>query len=144
MFYIPRSFKERKDMANLKNAGFDKIVPSLKASDLKGAEGTIITVRVANVVSNRNQGRNQRKNLLEIKTVEWPDKVYRPNNSGIGELMSQLGDDSDNWIGKKIPLIVEPANNPQTGDEVEALHVAPAAQWKELLADVEAPPAKKR
>jgi|SRR6267142_6381970 len=124
-------------MANLKAAGFDKLVPSLKASDLKGADFTIITVKGAAIVPNRNagQGRNQRKNLLEIRSTEWPDKVYRPNNSGITELITQLGDETDGWTAKKIPLIVEPTNNPQTGEEVEALHVAPAARWKEILAD---------
>lgn len=123
-------------MPSLRNAGFDKVIPSLKASDLKGADFTVITVKAANVVPNKNQGqRNQRKNLLEIQSNEWPDKRLRPNNSGISELISQLGDDTDSWPGKKIPLIVEPANNPQTGEEVEALHVATGAKWKEILAD---------
>lgn len=131
-------------MSNLKNAGFDKITPSLKASDLRGADSTVITVKRANVVPNRNPGRNQRKNLLEIQSVEWPEKVLRPNNSGISELMSQLGEETEHWLGKKIPLIVELAMNPQTNEEGEALHVATGAKWKEVLEDADEQPAPKK
>lgn len=134
MYFMPK--KSRSDcMANLKNAGFKKVVPSLKASDLKGAEATVITVKSAEVVPNQNPGRGQRKNLLEIRSTEWPDRVFRPNQSGVSELISQLGEETDNWHGKKIPLVVEIATNPQTQEVGEVLHVAPSAQWKEVLAD---------
>lgn len=125
-------------MANLKNAGFRKVVPTLKPSDLKGADRTVVTIRSAEPIENPNprQGRD-RKKLLEIKMKEWPDRVYYPNPSGISELIAAFGDETDTWRDQKVPLIVEPATNPETREEIEVLHVAPASKWKEILTEFE-------
>ncbi len=123
-------------MANLRTAGFRKVIPTLKASDLRGQDGTVITIQSADVIPNPSQGKNQRKQLLEVRMTEWPDKVYYPNQTGITALMERLGDETTAWVGAQVPLIVEAANNPQSDEEVMALHVAPVSKWDEILAEV--------
>lgn len=118
-------------MADLQKAGFSTVVPTLKASDLQGSKRTVVTIESAVPVP----GQGRRKLLLKMRFTEWPDRVYFPNPTGISELMTGLGSETDKWRGVQIPLHVVPTTNPETKEEVEALHVAPYAQWDELLGD---------
>lgn len=113
-------------MANLKQQGFRPVMPTLKASDLQGASNTVVTIVSAEPVP----GQGRRKQLLLMKFKEWPDKVYFPNPTGISELMKGLGDETNSWHGQQIALQVALVQNPETKEDVEALHVAPSDKWE--------------
>lgn len=117
----------------LRQAGFDEVTPSLKVSDLKGAKGTVVTVTRAEI----KPGQGRKKSLLKLSMKEWPDKCYYPTPTGVSEMMKQLGDDTDNFVGERVPLHVTTTTNPETQQEVEVLHVMPASQWEEALAEVD-------
>jgi len=51
--------------------------------------------------------------------------------------MKGLGDETEAMRGEKIPLQVVEVPNPETHQDVEALHIAPTEEWDTLIAEFE-------
>jgi hypothetical protein len=120
-------------MANLKREGFRETLPTLKAIDLKGSRLTVVTIATAPEIVPGQKGRGNREKLLLMRFAEWPDRVYYPNSTSIGRLMKGLGDETELMRGKRIPLQVILVPNPETREEVDALHIAPTEEWETLI-----------
>lgn len=119
-------------MANLEREGFREALPTLKATDLRGARFTVVTIASAKIVPG-DKRKGSREKLLLLKFQEWPDRNYFPNSSGIGRLMKGVGAETETMPGKRIALVVTPTVNPDTKEEVDALHIAPTEEWDTLM-----------
>ena len=62
--------------------------------------------------------------LLDLKKSVYGKSAWAPNKTSLRKLMQQLGEDTENWVGKKIKLEVITARNPQTGEIVPSLAVS--------------------
>ena len=117
-------------MVSLAHYGGEK-KPSIKAKDLGGANTAILTVSRAQEVDVNRDGEEAKAVVMEFK--ELPEFAYWPNNTSVRNLVEALGDDEEEWVGKKIPLEVVRTTNPSTHKGVDALWVAKPEDWKNLI-----------
>jgi hypothetical protein len=101
----------------------------LRAEQIDG-DATVLTI--ASVAETKFDGRPQ----LEIKFAEFPDNHYFTNVSILGVLVAVLGDDLDNWIGKRVPLEKIQVPNPQVkGSMVTKLYPVDVRDWDSTVKD---------
>lgn len=109
-------------------ADYGQSRPKLGVEQLDGADSMVLIVSAVDpeVIF------EERKRCV-LTFAEFPELAYWVNVTGLKALIERLGDDVDNWIGKKVPLIRARTNNPQTKQSTTVLWVAPAEEWDEVL-----------
>jgi len=117
-------------MVSLANYGGEK-KDSLKARDLGGANTAVLTVSRAQEVDVNRDGAQEKAIVMEFRELE--DFSYWPNNTSVRHLVDALGDDEEEWLGKKVPLEVVRTTNPSTKKGVDALWVADPSDWKNII-----------
>lgn len=70
-----------------------------------------------------------------IEPEEFPEHTLWLNKSGMAAIVYNLGDRTERWIGKKIPLLKTRTRNPSAGGYVYKYHVAPAPSWRSYMAE---------
>jgi hypothetical protein len=73
------------------------------------------------------------REVIKIGTEEFPDRWYYPNFAGVTALIEAFGEETHEWTGHLLPLVVTTTTNPKTRRPVEALHVAPKNEWRGLI-----------
>jgi hypothetical protein len=106
--------------------------PPLTPPVLGNADAAVLTI--ANVRADITTGDGRKTALLEFS--EQPDYVFWLNKTGIESLVARLGDNTDDWVGERVPLVRVRVNNPATGKMVVKYQVADAEDWDDLLAEV--------
>lgn len=114
-------------MSRVTRQQFSKSRPTLKAEDLQGGTATVVTIGSVEEIELDEQPK------LVLGFDEWPEHSYFPNVTSIGNLIEILGDETDDWKGKRVALIVVNTNNPNTKKTVKALWVAPADEQDAIL-----------
>lgn len=62
------------------------------------------------------------------------DRALYLNKTQAQFLVDKFGDESDNWVGERVPLEVVKVNNPKTGKPHRKVYVAdPADTWDAIL-----------
>lgn len=102
--------------------------PALGTEQLGGASHAVLTVADARV--NIRIG-DRMQSLLEFE--EFPEFAYWLNKTGVDNLCEALGDESDEWIGQRVPLELVTTNNPQTGRTVKKYWVPSPDAWEEIF-----------
>lgn len=114
-------------MAKVTRQEFSKSKPVLKPDDLGGATHVVVTIEEAERITIDEQPR------MVLRFEEFPENNYFPNVTSIGHLIEGISDETDEWAGKKIPLEVVMANNPQTKKQQRVLWVAAPETWKQHI-----------
>lgn len=107
---------------------YSKSRPVIKPADLNGASHVIVTITEVEEVDFGDDGKR-----LVLQFEEFPEHSYFPNVTSIDQLIAGLGEESDDWKGKQVPLQVVKTNNPTTKKATDALWVAPSDEWNGLF-----------
>lgn len=104
--------------------------PQLTPERVGGAEVFIGTVKA--VTKQPSQLKKSDQYVIEFEEVD--DAIYRLNVTGLNTVCEQLGDDTDKWVGDRVPLVKtrETLRN-EPGRFFIVYQVAPAGDWSELL-----------
>lgn len=104
--------------------------PQLKPKDCGNADLVVVTFSA--VTMKTSQFRKGEQPVADLK--EFPDFEYRIGKRGVEELCTKFADDTDDWIGERIPLVkrFEQMAKNQGGDGY-VYQVAPADEWPTLL-----------
>lgn len=113
--------------------------PALKPDHVAG-DATVVTIRRADAPKVGGGTR------VVLEFDEYPDHAFWLNQTKLDYVMSKLGNDTDKWIGQRVPLEKIMVNNPQSGEDTECLYVAPPQEWDSMFSEfdgVKKPAAKK-
>lgn len=105
----------------------EKLTPDM----LKKKNAMVVTVSRAQQVSVTRDGEERMAVVLEF--AQFPRFAYWPNDTGVRVLVEQLGEEEDEWPGKKIPLVRARTTNPNTHKQQEVLWVAQSADWQDIF-----------
>jgi hypothetical protein len=97
--------------------------PFLKASDLEDNE---VEAEITSDVRETKTG----KLVFNIKIGDKEYTFGYLNATNRNRLIDLLGEETSNWVGKKITLIKVMATNPKTKQEVETIRVKPKEKEK--------------
>lgn len=94
-----------------------------------GAEVFIGTVKAVTKQPSKLRGGDQY--VVEFREVD--DSIYRLNVTGLNTICEQLGEDTEGWVGQRIPLVKtrETLRN-EPGKVFIVYQVAPPEDWHEL------------
>lgn len=108
-----------------------KSKPSLKPSDLGGAQQAVLTVadtEEVNIPGPENNGAG--RDAIRITFAEFPEHNWWPNPSSLNTIFDKFGDDTDTWIDQRVPLHTVTSANPRVrGQTTQNLWVVPAEEW---------------
>lgn len=99
--------------------------PKIVQDDIEDGDAVVVTV--SDVEEEKVKGDKGDKILLTLTTEEFGDKVHRLNKTQIGYMIERLGDETDNWIGEKVPLVK--TKQEYQGKAVATVWVAPPELW---------------
>jgi len=104
--------------------------PQLKPKDCGGADLVVVTITAVEM-----KGSQFRKGEQPVLTVkEFPEHEYRCGKRSVDALTAKLGDETDDWVGERVPLVkrFEQMAKNQGGDGY--VYQVPAAdEWNALL-----------
>jgi len=109
--------------------------PKITQADIEGGEAVVVTI--SDVEEEKVKGDDGDKILLVLLTEEYGDKVHRLNKTQRDYLIEQLGDETDEWIGKKVPLVKTRQEFGTPGrkgyKEFDTVWVAAPDEWKAIF-----------
>lgn len=119
-------------MARVNKEDFGKQREKLKVEDLEdGADAIVLTIAGFEIVPFED-----RKAPL-LRFEESGDKAYFPNQTSMSHLIEVYGDETDDWMGKPLPLVRHKGTF--QGKKFENLQVAAPELWPQLFKDAEVP-----
>lgn len=102
----------------------------LAPEDLEG-DAAVFTIQEFGEQANSSDKRRQLSPVLRY--AECPDKLHYLNREQIERIIPKLGDESDNWIGKQVPVAVEDVEGPaQSGNGTQVykkVYVMKPEKW---------------
>lgn len=103
------------------------------AETIKGQQivGTVDSVERAEFDDDRRA--SGKRDAVVVHFVEYPDNPYFTNKTILKTIIAVLGDETDHWKGKQIPMERVKVPNPQTGDLVEKFYPMDAEEWPDAL-----------
>src|SRR5213593_3335616 len=104
--------------------------PQLKPKDAGNADLVVVTFTAVDMKSSQFKKGDQPVASLK----EFPEHEYRIGKRGVEALCTKFGDDTDDWVNERIPLVkrFEQMSKNQGGDGY-VYQVAPADEWTALL-----------
>lgn len=131
------AMRERKMPDHLANR--QKLVPA----SLRGAKFAVLEITDAVQVDAR-RGENKRTGepvyepAVALAYKEFPRNIHWLNKMGVNILCDVFGDDESQWVGNKVPVVVqENVTNPTEGGASDMLWIANADEWEKLFAEDE-------
>ncbi len=104
------------------------IKPKLKPSDTGNAQVVVVTVRDAGL----RDGEYGEQYSFHLD--EYPERMWFLNRHGVDNICAALGDDTEKWEGKLVPLVLVTQENPSDNRrQVEVYQVADPERWASLL-----------
>lgn len=98
-----------------------------------------VVVRVLSAGSfDKPSGRNETRVCYWLSTREPPDYILFLTSGDLREMVERLGDETDDWLGKRV--VLELVNRSYQGRPYEKYAVAPATEWDDVLRPLKAPP----
>ena len=119
-------------MAKVTRQEFSKSRPVLKPDDLGGATHAVLTIQETERIEIDEQP------LIVMRFEEFPGHNWFPNVTSIGRLIIGFGDELNDWVNQKVPLIVVPTTNPTTNQPTKSLFVMKPEEWKKHIRAVTA------
>jgi hypothetical protein len=105
--------------------------PKIEQEDLEGGDAAVFTI--AAVEEQKVTGDDGERLSLVLLTEELGDKVLWLNVTQIGYLIAKLGDESDRWVGQKVPL--EKTITHYAGKPFKKVWVAAPESWDQIFED---------
>lgn len=106
--------------------------PKLKPKDTGGAQVVVVTAR--EVALREGEWGEQYCFAMD----EYPERFFYLNKHGVDNMCDALGEDTAEWEGEKVPLILVVTQNPsEGGKQVEVYQVADPDKWQSLLKGAE-------
>lgn len=118
-------------MAKLNLKDYNTKRATLGIEDLEEQVAILTLDTVDEIEADDESSATGKRKALVLAFVEAEDRVMWPNRTAIGVLIEKLGDDTDLWIGKKVP--VEKVRVPFKGKMYDKVQVVPAAEWEQYL-----------
>ena len=118
-------------MAKVNKSQFTSKHPKLEQDDLE-KDAAVLTIESADVITveDDEQESGERTSIV-LSFKETEDKVMWPNPSEIGVLIDKLGDDTDKWVGKQVP--VEKVTRKFKGRSYPKIGIVEADEWDGYL-----------
>jgi hypothetical protein len=103
--------------------------PKIEQDDIEGGDAGVFTI--AAVEEQKVSGDDGERISLVIITEELGDKLHWLNVTQIGYLIARLGDNTEDWIGEKFPLVKTTTH--YAGKPFKKVWVAADAEWDEIF-----------
>lgn len=111
-----------------KHGAAGSMKPKLKPKDTGGAQVVVVTCREPAL----REGEYGEQYSFSMD--EYPERMFYLNKHGVDNVCEALGDDTDQWEGEKVPLVLVVTNNPsEGGKQVEVYQVADPEKWEGLF-----------
>jgi hypothetical protein len=114
-------------MGKINPADFGSSTPKLGPDDLEGDAAMLTIATFETVEVDDEEAEGGKRNAATLTFKETDDKVLWLNKGMVESLVEQLGDDSDNWIGRVIP--VEKYVARYRGQKYNKVRVVPSEEW---------------
>lgn len=114
--------------------------PKLIVEDLEGGDAIVLTIHSFSEETLNDNVEGERISPL-LNFEETGDKVHWLNKTQMQYLVEGLGDETDDWEGKKIPL--EVTETTFNGKRFKKLWVAAPERWPEYKGEGVKPPKAK-
>lgn len=112
--------------AGINLADFNQQRPALRAEHVNG-DVAVLTIAGTEVFDIR--GEDGPRKSLKVTFKEYPEHAYWPNYTSLKHLVSGLGANDADWVGKRIPLEKVTSENPNTREETVRLWVCEPSTW---------------
>lgn len=99
--------------------------PKIEQDDLEGGDAAVFTI--AAVEEQKVKDDDGERISLTLITEELGDKLQWLNQTQIGYLLDKLGDETEDWIGKQVPLVKTTTH--YAGKPFKKVWVAAPAEW---------------
>lgn len=109
----------------VKKEKYGNAKPKIEQDDLEGGDAAVFTI--AAVEEQKVKDDDGERISLCLITEELGDKLQWLNQTQIGYLLDKFGDDSDDWIGKSVPLVKTTTH--YAGKPFKKVWVAAPAEW---------------
>ena len=109
-----------KDVNKMKIVKEHYDTPYLKAENL---EDTVVSATIQNCIM-QEVIKNDVEDMQEGLIFDEYDKPLILNKTNLRTLISEWGDDTKDWIGKKVYLTIVDANNPSTKEKVKSIRIS--------------------
>jgi hypothetical protein len=115
-------------MGKLNSQNYNPSRPKLAPDDLEGT-AAILTIASAEEIDVQDPNRSEGfRKALVMNFEETEDKALWPNATMTQTLILMLGDDTDEWVGKTIP--VEARNVRYNGETHHKVCILEGREWK--------------
>lgn len=104
--------------------------PKLEQEHLE-EDATILTIAEVDVIKLDD------REAIVLAFEETGDYVLWPNKTGIITLIDKLGDDTDEWIGQKVPVMK--VTETYKGESFDKVAVAKLDEWDNIIKPKRAP-----
>jgi len=107
--------------------------PKIEQKDIEGGDAVVVTI--AEVEEEKVKGDKGDKLLLVLVVEEFPDKVHRLNKTQLAYMVEKLGDETNEWIGQKIPLVktTQEFGSGSRVKDFDVVWVAAPDEWDTIL-----------
>ena len=102
--------------------------PQLTPERVGGADVFVGTVATVEKAKSRFEERGEQ---YVVTFKEAPEFDYRINRTGLNTICTEIGDDTDEWEGEKVPLVK--TRTSVGGNQRVVFQVAPGDEWPTLL-----------
>lgn len=109
----------------VKKEKYGNAKPKIEQEDLQGGDAAVFTIEAVEEQKVTDDG-GERVSLTLI-TEELGEKLQWLNQTQIGYLLDKFGDDTDDWIGQKVPLVKTTSG--YGGKTFKKVWVAAPAEW---------------
>jgi hypothetical protein len=126
-------------MGKIRKEDFSKRRPKLTVDDLDGGDAIALVIASVEEI-NVDDDDGKRKSLV-LTFEESGEKVYYPNATSLGFILDAYGDESDDWVGKPLPLMRHAGTF--RGERYENLQVAAPESWDEVITESNLTPVRR-
>lgn len=113
----------------VQSAKYGNAKPKIEQDDIEGGDAGVFTI--AAVEEQKVTGDDGERLSLVLITEELGDKLHWLNVTQINYLVARLGDDTEAWIGEKVPLVKTTTH--YAGKAFKKVWVADPAEWDEIF-----------
>lgn len=126
-------------MAKINKDDYSKKRPKVTVEDLEGGDAMALTI--ASVEDSTFDDEDGKKKALVLTFEEAGEKVFYPNQTSLGFIIDEYGDETDEWIGKPLPLM----KNTGTfrGKSFTNLQVPAPELWVDIIEGSDLTPVRK-
>lgn len=118
-------------MAKVDTSKFGSSAPKLMPEDLEEDVAILTIAKYEEVMVDDDEAEGGKRQSATLKFNETGEKVVWLNKGMVEALVEQLGDDSDKWVGQKIP--VERHTATFGNKKFPKVRVVPAEEWDKLF-----------